>query len=31
MMLVHGEEHIEITRQMKADQTYEVHEEIVDL
>jgi len=30
-MLVHGEEHITIHKQMQCDQTYETHEEIVDL
>lgn len=29
-MLVHGEEHITIHGQLKCDQTYETHEEIVD-
>lgn len=31
LMLVHGEEHLSVYKQVEVDKTYEVHEEIIDL
>ena len=31
LMLVHGEEHLQIYKQIEADKTYEVCEEIIEL